>query len=234
MVLDLDQINNKYEKATPSEILAWAWDQFDGRIAATSSFQSQSMPLLHLITVVTPNLPVLFLDTGFHFPETIIFRDKLIQTWGLRVESIHPEISQDGFHRQYGDLYRTDPDLCCQINKVEPMQRCMKNYAAWVSGIRRDQTKTRSKIRIVELQPDGIYKISPLANWTQRDIWQYIHDHDLLVHPLTSQGYLSIGCAPCTRPILPGEDERAGRWAGTGKIECGLHQWISDEGRKGE
>lgn len=221
--LDLEALNARLEISPPQEILSWAWDTFGPKIAATSSFQTQSVPLLHIIAQSAPQLPVLFLDTGFHFPETLAFRDRLIREFGLNVKVLTAEMGYDEFRRQYGELYRRVPDMCCYINKVEPLQRAMRGLDAWISGIRRDQTMNRGTTPIVARQADGVYKICPLAMWTRRDIWQYLHDHNLPEHPLLAQGYLSIGCAPCTQPIGEEEGERAGRWPSHGKTECGLH-----------
>ena len=227
--LNTESVNEQFEGAAPHEILAWAWDSFKSAIASTSSFQTQSLPLLHIISQVAPEMPIFFLDTGFHFPETLTFRDQLTERLGLNIVTLKPEAGHDGFKRRYGDLYRHDPDLCCYINKVEPLKRAQKGIKAWVAGIRRDQTPARRNIPIVSMQADGLYKICPLANWTSRDIFQYIHDHDLPDHPLLSQGYLSIGCAPCTRPVSAGEAERSGRWSGFDKTECGLHVGSSSQ-----
>jgi len=226
--LDLDTINQELEHASPTEILIWAWAIFSPRIAATSSFQSQSMPLLHMIAAATPEMSVFFLDTGFHFPETLELRDRLTTEWGLRIVNLSAEIDHTGFGRQYGQLHSIDPDRCCFINKVEPLRQAKANLDAWITGIRRDQTATRRDAAIVSQELGGAYKICPMLKWSKQDVWRYINSQDLPVHPLLSQGYLSIGCAPCTRPVISGEDERAGRWAGTGKTECGLHIDISE------
>lgn len=222
-MLDIAQINAQFHAASPQEILCWAWETFGEGVSATSSFQTQSVPLLHMLARVTPEMPVLFLDTGFHFPETLAFRDRLVREYGLRLRSLYPAMGHEGFQHQYGDLYRRDPNLCCYINKVEPLKRAMRDLRAWVSGIRRDQTAERSQAEIISLQADGTYKICPLLAWTRQNILAYVYEYDLPEHPLRARGYLSIGCAPCTRPVLDGQDERAGRWAGQNKTECGLH-----------
>jgi phosphoadenosine phosphosulfate reductase len=221
--IDIEYLNRIFESASPQEILTWAWKTFAPLIAATSSFQSQSLPLLHMIGQYAPDMPVLFLDTGFHFPETLAFRDQLILELGIRVQNLSAPETDDDSRRRYEDLHRTDPDLCCYINKVEPLQRAKAGLRAWVTGIRRDQTEARRNTPIVSMERDGKYKICPMATWTDRDVWRYINEHDLPVHPLLQQGYMSIGCAPCTRPVTAGEDYRAGRWAGRNKTECGLH-----------
>lgn len=220
---DLTYANNHLEGAPPPEILAWAWDALAPEIAATSSFQTQSLPLLHLIACTTPQLPVYFLDTGFHFPETLAFRDELMARLGLRVLTLQPALGHAGFKRQHGELFRSNPDLCCRLNKVEPWQQVKSGLAGWISGIRRDQTENRRHTPIITRERGGQLKICPLAAWSEADIWRYIQRHDLPVHPLFSQGYLSIGCAPCTRPVTAGGDSRAGRWDGVTKTECGLH-----------
>ncbi len=228
--IDIEHFNRVFESASPQEILIWAWETFAPLVAATSSFQSQSVPLLHMIGRYTPAMPVLFLDTGFHFPETLAFRDQLILTLGIRVRNLSATAPDDDARRRYKDLHRTDPDLCCYINKVEPLQRAKAGLRAWVTGIRRDQTEARHNTPIISMERDGRYKICPMATWADRDVWRYINKHDLPVHPLLQQGYMSIGCAPCTRPVVAGEDYRAGRWAGQDKTECGLH--VEDEGVK--
>ena len=163
------------------------------------------------------------MDTGFHFPETLAYRDSLAARFGLNVRTVTPAIGHDGFRRQHGNLYRSNPDLCCHINKVEPLREVKRGLLAWVTGIRRDQTETRKATPILTQERSGQFKICPMATWTSKDIWTYINQHDLPVHPLLSQGYLSIGCAPCTRPATAGDDERSGRWAASAKTECGIH-----------
>lgn len=211
------------EPKSAQEIIGWAVETFWPGIAMTSSFQTQSVPLLHIVAQVAPQLPIFFLDTGFHFPETLEFRDRLAQEWGLNVQILTPEMGHTEFKRTHDNLYRSNPDLCCYINKVEPLQRAKQGLTAWMSGIRRDQTAERSQAPIITRQTDGLYKISPMATWSRKQVWQYLYDHKLPEHPLLKQGYMSIGCAPCTRPVGEGETERAGRWAGQGKTECGLH-----------
>ena len=221
---DLARLNESFEQATAEEILRWAWDTFAPAVVASSSFQTQSVPLLHLISRVCPAMPILFIDTGFHFPETLAFRDELRDRYGLNIVTVHPEITQSELFRKYGEgLYRRDPDLCCYINKVRPMQRALEGKRAWITGVRRDQTKNRAHLRTIERQATGVLKVHPLLRWSREDVAAYRERYHLPVHPLYHLGYLSVGCAPCTRPVLVGEDERAGRWAESGKTECGLH-----------
>ncbi|MBI2565798.1 MAG: phosphoadenylyl-sulfate reductase [Candidatus Schekmanbacteria bacterium] len=220
---DIFTLSSDFETASVEEILRWAWRQFGPKIAATSSFQTQSVPLLHIMAKTVPDMPVFFLDTGFHFPETLQYRDLLIAEFGLNVQVLTSEDGHEGFLHRHGDLYRTDPDRCCHLNKVEPLNRAMASLRAWVSGIRRDQTAHRENAHIVSRERSGLYKVNPMATWTRRDVWKYIADHHLPEHPLLASGYTSVGCEPCTRPVLAGEDERSGRWAGQQKTECGLH-----------
>jgi len=167
---------------------------------------------------------VFFVDTGFHFWDTLMFREKLQRLWKFNVVDLRAEESWRIFLRRFGrDLYKHDADLCCYVRKVQPMQRAMKGINAWISGIRRDQTDHRAQAKIIELQENGLLKINPMLNWTKRDVWKYIQENRLPEHPLVEKGYVSIGCSPCTRPVSPGEDERSGRWKGMGKTECGLH-----------
>jgi phosphoadenosine phosphosulfate reductase len=221
---ELNELNARFEGADPQVIITWAAERFMPRLAVTSSFQTQSVALLHLITQARPDIPVIFLDTGYHFPETLAYRDQLVARFGLTLRVARSAVSPADMVRQHGDaLYRRDPEMCCYINKIEPMQRALRDLDAWLTGIRRDQTDNRAHAQFVELMPDGRMKINPLLAWTRQDLWSYINRHDLPAHPLFSQGYLSVGCAPCTAPVTDGGGERSGRWAGTDKTECGLH-----------
>ncbi len=222
--LDIPSLNERFEHARTEEILQWAWETFGPKVALSSSFQTQSIPLLHLVSHICPQLPIIFLDTGFHFPTTLTFRDELQARLGLNIKIIHPAIEKHQLIARYGQgLYRHDPDLCCYINKVEPMQKVISGFAGWISGVRRDQTTTRQALSVLAPQSKGLLKIHPMLNWTKKDIWAYIDQYQLPNHPLFAQGYMSVGCAPCTRPIFAGQDERAGRWVGKNKLECGLH-----------
>ncbi len=234
--LDVDHFNDRLDRWSPAEILKWAWETFEPKLVASSSFQTQSVPLLHIIARVCPELPVIFVDTGFHFLETLAFRDELQARYGLNIVVARPAVRKSQLLTKYGGgLYRRDPDLCCYINKIEPMQRMLSGMSAWVSGVRRDQTAHRGGLRVLEPQPTGLLKIHPMLNWTNREVWEYIERYRLPYHPLYPAGYLSVGCAPCTRPVSSGEEERAGRWAGIAKTECGLHEdWkdnVNVEGR---
>ena len=222
--LEIEQLSEEFETKTPQEILTWAIDTFWPQIALSSSFQTQSMPLLYMASRIRRDILVLFLDTGYHFWETSTFREQIASEWQLNVLDLYRNSRWDSFARmQTRALPFEDPNLCCFMHKVEPMQRALKDMLAWISGIRRDQTTVRAKARILELQEDGLIKINPLLNWTKNDVELYMEEHRLPSHPLLEKGYRSIGCAPCTVAIGIKDDERAGRWSGRTKIECGLH-----------
>jgi phosphoadenosine phosphosulfate reductase len=207
------------ESQQPRAILEWTLVRFPGEVALSASFAGGGIVLAHLLSQIDPSVPVLFLDTGFHFPETLEFKERLSARLGITVQTLTPATDP-------GPLYETDADACCQIRKVDPMQRALESFTAWVSALRRDQGPTRASVSTIELHERGerpLIKIHPLAKWTRDDVARYVREHDLPSHPLLSRGYSSIGCWPCTRPTLPGESERAGRWSGTNKVECGLH-----------
>jgi phosphoadenosine phosphosulfate reductase len=217
-------------QAAPGTILEWAAATIPG-LAIATSFQSSGLVLLHLLRDIRPDLPVLFLDTGFHFPETIAFAEKVTREWDLQLVTLRGEHgSSEKQATLHGpELYRRDPDLCCAINKVQPLQRALEGYDGWISGIRRDQSPMRAKTPTVEAQmlPSGkeILKIHPLANWSREDVEQYLAMHGIETHPLLERGFASIGCWPCTRAVRAGETERSGRWDGSGKTECGIHSF---------
>lgn len=220
----LPDINHRLEQAAPSEILSWAWNTFGDDMVVSSSFQTQSVPLLHIVSRVTPSLKVIFVDTGFHFPETIAFRDELVERFNLNLLIVEPQIKGDDFIDIYGPLYLQSPDACCFYNKVAPFQLALKNYSAWLTGIRRDQTENRSNTPIVDQHPFlPAYKICPMARWSGEDVETYINEHDLPRHPLHGLGYFSIGCQPCTVATSHPDDARQGRWPDQAKNECGMH-----------
>jgi phosphoadenosine phosphosulfate reductase len=234
-MLDIAALNERFECASTAEILRWAWETFAPDVATSSSFQTQSVPLLHIISQVCPEMPVIFIDTGFHFPETLAFRDKLQAQFNLNILTVRPTVTQSELLQQYGEaLYRHDPDLCCYINKVQPMEWITARMKALVAGVRRDQTANRQAMNVLHQPAKGPLQIHPLLNWTKADVQAYRQAHDLPVHPLYARGYVSVGCAPCTRPVFLGEDERAGRWAESDKKECGLHLDWDEEGKKHE
>jgi len=211
------------EGSTPPEILRWAVDTFGDCFAIASSMGDGV--LSSLAADVSSGVPVLFLDTGYHFAETMGTRDAVAQTYDVSVRTVLPLLTvaeQDAEHGS--DLWRRDPGACCAMRKVEPLARALEPYTAWASGIRRDEAQTRRDIGVVEWDAKrAMVKVNPLAAWTQADVDAYVAERGVLVNPLAYDGYPSIGCAPCTRRVAPGEDARAGRWAGQDKTECGLH-----------
>ena len=222
--LEIEKLSEEFETKTPQEIIAWAVDTFWPQIALSSSFQTQSVPLLHIVSRMRRGILVFFLDTGYHFWETLIFREQIASEWHLNVLDVYRDSRWDVFaHQRTRSLPSEDPNLCCFLHKVQPMQKAMKDMLAWISGIRRDQTSARAQAKILELQEDGLVKVNPLLNWTKADVQRYMEENNLPSHPLLEKGYRSIGCAPCTVAIGLNDDERAGRWSGRGKTECGLH-----------
>ena len=209
--------------ADASTVIRWAVDAFGDRVAVTTSLQHAV--LVDVASRVRPGIEVIFLDTGFHFAETIGMRDAVAAAYPVRLRTVVPEqtVAEQAATRGDG-LYARDPDLCCRLRKVEPLERALHGYDAWITGIRRAESPTRRRARVVEWDARrGKVKVNPLVAWTDGQLEDYIAEHGVLVNPLRLAGYPSIGCAPCTRAVAPGDDARSGRWAGTGKTECGLH-----------
>jgi phosphoadenosine phosphosulfate reductase len=200
-------------------VLAWAGETFGAQFAITSSMADGL--LAHLASRVIPGVRVVFLDTGYHFAETIGTRDWIASALPITLVNVEPPESV----AEHGPrLYDRDPDLCCSLRKVQPLAKTLAGYLAWGSGVRRDESPTRADTRLVDWDAKrGMVKVNPMAAWTQDVADAYIAEHQIPVNPLFELGYASIGCAPCTRPVAPGEDPRAGRWAGKNKVECGIH-----------
>jgi phosphoadenosine phosphosulfate reductase len=232
--VDLDAVNRELADATPEAILTWTWRQFQPKVILTCSFQHDGVVLAHMLRDIAPDVPVAFINTGFHFPETLAYRDEIRRRFGIAVVELDPIMPREQFATVHGlDLHARDPDLCCHINKIEPLKRYLPGVRAWINGRRRDQADTRQSLRIVEAFQNDLHKVNPLASWTSRETFYYMDRHGIPTHPLFDQGYASIGCAPCTRPVVPGENEREGRWAGTSKVECGLHTFLETAGAGG-
>jgi phosphoadenosine phosphosulfate reductase len=204
-------------------VLRWAGETFGDGFAVTSSMADGL--LSHLASRAVPGVHVVFLDTGYHFAETIGTRDWVSSVMPITLVDVRPEQTVAEQNAEYGaQLHDRDPDLCCSLRKVRPLAKALAGYAAWGSGVRRDESPTRAGTKVVDWDAKrGMVKVNPLAAWTQDDVDAYVAEHQVPVNPLQEIGYASIGCAPCTRPVAPGEDPRAGRWAGRGKTECGLH-----------
>ena len=211
------------ELAPAEDIIEWAVATFGARFCITSSMGDAV--LAHLASTVAPGIDVLFLDTGYHFAETVGTRDAVAATLDVRLLTITPRqtvAEQDAEHGK--DLFARDPDLCCALRKVRPLQESLAGYDAWATGLRRAETRNRVIAPVIGWDAKkGKVKVSPLARWDDAQFARYVADHGVLVNPLQHDGYPSIGCLPCTRRVAPGEDPRAGRWSGTGKTECGIH-----------
>jgi phosphoadenosine phosphosulfate reductase len=205
------------------EIVRWAAATFGDRICLTSSMTDAV--LIHLVSKVKPGVDVIFVDTGYHFAETIGTRDAVEAVYPVNVINATPTRTVEEQERDLGPrLYGRNPDLCCHLRKVEPLSRVLDGYVAWFSGIRRSETTNRRATRPVQWdRKRGMVKVNPILDWTDADVAKYIEDNGVLVNPLLYDGYPSIGCEPCTRRVAPGDDPRSGRWAGTGKTECGIH-----------
>jgi len=208
---------------TPQRILRAALGAFGDRIALVSSFGAESAVLLHMAAQIEPNLPILFLDTGMQFGQTLDYRKQLSERLGLTdVRDLRPAFKDLAVVDPSGTLWKTDTGACCTLRKVVPLSQALEGFDAWITGRKRFQATTRAGLPVVERTEDKI-KVNPLANWTKADLEAYAAEHDLPPHPLVQFGYPSIGCWPCTRPVENDQDSRAGRWAGSEKTECGIH-----------
>ncbi|QXE34126.1 phosphoadenylyl-sulfate reductase [Streptomyces sp. GMY02] len=218
-----ERAGRELEDAPALEILQWAAETFGKRFCVTSSMEDAVVA--HLASRARPGVDVVFLDTGYHFPETIGTRDAVAAVMDVRVITLTPRQSVAEQDAEYGPrLHDRDPDLCCALRKVKPLEEGLAGYDAWATGLRRDESPTRANTPVVGWDARrGKVKVSPIARWTQDDVDAYVTEHGVLTNPLLTDGYASVGCAPCTRRVLEGEDARAGRWAGLGKTECGLH-----------
>lgn len=220
----LASLQSRYEGVTGIELMrSMVTEEFKDDIAIVSSFGSESAVLLHLISEVDPTVPVIFLNTGKLFGETLRYRDRLQEVVGLTdIRAIGPHPKDEQEYDPDGILWNDDPDKCCHFRKVLPLKRALKNFSAQVTGRKRFQTGARAAMDTIEVS-DGRFKINPLANWDLDDLQRYVERHKLPQHPLVKDGYLSIGCMPCTDRVKEGEDYRSGRWSGLDKDECGIH-----------
>ncbi|MEX2982421.1 phosphoadenylyl-sulfate reductase [Streptomyces sp. C36] len=219
-----ERAGRELEDAPALDILRWAADTFGERLCVTSSMEDAVVA--HLAARAFPGVDVVFLDTGYHFPETLGTRDAVEAVMDVRVVTITPRHSVAEQDAAYGPkLHDRDPDRCCALRKVEPLTRGLAGYDAWATGLRRDESPTRAGTPVVGWDARrGKVKVAPIARWTQDDVDAYVAEHGVLTNPLLMDGYASVGCAPCTRRVREGEDVRAGRWSGRGKTECGLHE----------
>jgi phosphoadenosine phosphosulfate reductase len=209
--------------APAQDVIAWAVRTFGDRVCITSSMTDAV--IIHLAAAVKPGIDVVFLDTGYHFPETLGTRDAVAATYPVTLINVTPSRTVAEQDAELGPrLYGRNPDLCCYLRKVIPLERALDPYDAWITGVRREETDARSDTQVVEWDAKrAMVKVNPIAAWTQDQVDAYIAEHGVLVNPLVDEGYPSIGCATCTLPVKPGAHPRSGRWAGTSKTECGLH-----------
>jgi phosphoadenosine phosphosulfate reductase len=218
-----ERANGTLAGASAEEVIRWAVGTTDGRICVTSSMTDAV--IIDIASRAAPGIDVIFLDTGYHFAETIGTLDAVAAMYPVTVISVTPaQTVADQDHDLGPRLFERNPDRCCQLRKVEPLERALVSYRGWITGIRRDETAARRGSQLVEWDPRRkMIKVNPIVDWSQDEVDAYITAHRVLVNPLLTQGYPSVGCAPCTRPVRSGGDPRSGRWAGTGKTECGLH-----------
>jgi phosphoadenosine phosphosulfate reductase len=215
----------EFENASPETVIEWAVNTFPN-ITFACSFGAEDVVLVDMLQKISPKTDIFYLDTDFHFKETYETRDRMAARYGMEFVQVKPKFTPEEQAAEHGEeLWKSDPNACCNIRKVEPLTRILGEYEAWITGIRRDQAPTRANAKKVEYDTKfGLVKFNPLAAWTSEDVWNYIHANDIIYNPLHDQNFPSIGCEQCTRPVMPGEDPRAGRWSGSEKIECGLHK----------
>ena len=225
MQTEVERIQNLVESWSPEQVLRWAFAAFGRHVAIASAFGAEGMVLIDIAARLNPQVRVFTLDTEFLFPQTYALMDRIEQRYGIAIERVKPALSPEAQELEHGPgLWTRDPDACCSLRKIEPLRRRLAGLRAWMTSIRRDQTSFRASARKVEWDAKfHLVKINPLADWTSKQVWRYLVDHNVPYNPLHDQGFPSIGCTHCTRAIRSGEDERAGRWPGFVKIECGLH-----------
>ncbi len=213
------------ETWTPQQALSWAFDNFGSNVAISSAFGVEGMAVIDMAARLNKGFRLFTIDTEFLFPETYGLMDRIEEKYGVTIERVYSVLSPEEQDRVHGQaLWSRDPDLCCNLRKVEPLRRKLGELSAWITSIRRDQTSARSRAHRIEWDVKfGLVKINPIVDWTSKQVWRYIHEHDVPYNPLHNQDYPSIGCTHCTRAVAPGEDPRAGRWPGFAKTECGLH-----------
>lgn len=229
--VDWAEANARLAGETPERILRWAVETFFPRLTMATAFGPEGCVILHLLAEIEPRVRVFNLETGYQFPETLALRDRIAERYGIEVELIRPDMSLVEYEaRNGGPVYATDPDRCCHDRKLVPLRRAVEGYEAWISAIRADQSADRAKASVVGWDAKfGLVKVNPLLGWTKRDVWAFVVTQGVPYNPLHDQGYPSIGCWPCTRAVVSGADERAGRWAGQAKTECGLHSLDSSQ-----
>ena len=221
----VDQVQNRAESWTPQHALSWAFETFGNTIAISSAFGAEGMVLIDMASRINKDFRLFTVDTEFLFSETYNLMDRIEEKYGITIERVYSALSPEEQQRVHGEaLWTRNPDQCCNLRKVEPLRRKLGELNAWITSIRRDQTSVRSSAKRIEWDAKfGLVKVNPIVDWSSKQVWRYIHDHDVPYNALHDQDYPSIGCTHCTRAVRPGEDPRAGRWPGFSKTECGLH-----------
>lgn len=221
----LPEVSREMESRSPEQVLRWAVETYSPKLTMATAFGPEGCAILHMLAEIEPRVHVFNLDTGYQFDETLALRDRLAERYGIEVELVQPELSVPDYEAKHGGpLYNREPDRCCHDRKIVPLRRHLVGFEAWVSSIRRDQSPYRASAPMVGWDRKfELVKVNPLAQWTKKDVWSFISKHDIPYNPLHDRGYPSIGCWPCTRAVAEGGDERAGRWVGSDKTECGLH-----------
>jgi phosphoadenosine phosphosulfate reductase len=230
--IDLEAASRELDGAHPSDVLRWAVAHYHPRLTMATAFGPEGCVILHMLAEIEPRVRVFNLDTGYQFPETLQLRDRIAQRYGIEVELVRAAQSVAEYEAAHGGpVYTHNPDRCCADRKLAPLRQAVVGYDAWISAIRADQSAHRARANVVGWDAKfNLVKVNPLLRWTKRDVWAFIVAHDVPYNPLHDHGYPSIGCWPCTRAVSPGEtDERAGRWAGQAKTECGLHSLDSSQ-----
>lgn len=232
---EVHALTEQFETASLEDVLGWAWERFGARAAIGTSFQGSGLVIMHRAYQAGYRFPVFTLDTGFLFPETLELKARLEDLLDTEIEGVTPDQTPEEQAIEHGDrLWERSPDLCCTLRKVFPLQKRLgdRDLAVWITGVRRGQSETRTKTSILELyefdalRERYILKLNPMANWSREDVWNYIHEHKIPYNPLNDRGYRSIGCTHCTRATGEHEGERAGRWEGFNKTECGIHTFL--------
>jgi phosphoadenylyl-sulfate reductase (thioredoxin) len=222
---EVDDLQWRVRVRTAEGVLRVAFDRFPGKVTMATGFGPEGLVLIDLLDRLELPVPIFTLDTGLFFPETYRLWEDVEKRYRIRIKPVRPELDVAAQAARYGEaLWASDPDACCRMRKVDPLRRELARYDAWISAIRRDQTETRSRAAWAEWDERfSVVKLNPLLEWSSEDVWRYVRERNVPVNPLHERGYPSIGCFPCTTPVAPGEDARAGRWRGRGKKECGLH-----------
>lgn len=228
---EIGELAARFEALPPEEVIRWALQRFGQKVALATGFGPEGCVLVHILAGVRPDARFTYLDTGVLFEETYGLRDRLEARYGVRFERFASDLSLEEQAAHFGpELWKTNPDRCCHLRKVEPLYEMTAGLDAWITAIRRDQSPTRASAKVVEWDAKfRLIKINPLVRWTSQEVWKFIADNDIPYNPLHDQGYPSIGCRPCTSPVQIGEDPRAGRWRGIAKTECGLHSSIFNQ-----